>query len=325
MDPTTSVSQSLVLVPTVPVLPNVRPDMRELGDNWTGRRIKTQHHLPPGDVDADSTATTLFEGCALLTCPTRIAQVRDLMRQAYEDYTLRIPRPAALHVLVRLNVLTALARNAALLGFPPEGLCRDDFISPHNTRGSRIAGQPGADTACPGPLQPTDLQKTVLHHPWIDLFPFPPFRDNVLMGMAAGLVDDDELCADILEVQDEDLASKPSLIVWGKSSDAMSWEANPSFFRKWGFLVRGCPEIVEATNYWRAKRGETNVIFETHEDPRPISELMHVDDLPFPSVCPLTPVLDQILVYKKNSHNAGESDSSQIETDQHQTNTQHTQ
>ncbi|KAK7423500.1 CSG1/SUR1-like protein [Neonectria punicea] len=264
----------------VPVLPNVRPDMRELGDNWAGvfnpsrrkklqnrlnqrarrRRMKTQENPPTESTELLPTET--FEGCQLLTCPTRIAQARSMMRQAYEDYTLRVPRPAALHILIRLNVLTALARNASLMGFPPEGLCRDDFISPHNTRGPRLADQPDPDISCLGPLQPTALQKTVVHHPWIDLFPFPPFRDNVLVGMAAGLVDDDELCADILEVQDEDLASKPSLIVWGQSSDSMSWEANPSFFRKWGFLVRGCPEIVDATNYWRAKRGETKVIFE---------------------------------------------------------------
>ncbi|GJC87783.1 hypothetical protein ColLi_10621 [Colletotrichum liriopes] len=101
----------------------------------------------------------------------------------------------------------------------------------------------------------------IVHHPWIDLFPFPRLRDNVLLGVAAGLLDDDELCADILEVKDEDLSGRPSLIVWGEPSDWMAWEANEAFFRKWGFLARGCHEILRSTNHWRAKRGEKGIVF----------------------------------------------------------------
>lgn len=49
MDPIASVYQSLALM-RVPVLPNVRPGMRDLGDNWTGvsdptRRKKLQNRL----------------------------------------------------------------------------------------------------------------------------------------------------------------------------------------------------------------------------------------------------------------------------------------
>jgi hypothetical protein len=85
----------------------------------------------------------------------------------------------------------------------------------------------------------------------------------MLMHMEAGLVDDDELCADLLLVDDpRDLSSKPSLIVWGESWDSRAWEANPAFLRKWGFLLRGCSEILEGTNYWREKRGEEGLVFE---------------------------------------------------------------
>ncbi|GJC94823.1 hypothetical protein ColKHC_03649 [Colletotrichum higginsianum] len=68
--------------------------------------------------------------------------------------------------------------------------------------------------ATPSTLRPTSVQKAVIHHPWIDLFPFPRFRDNTLLAMAAGMVDDDELCRDILETTGEDLGARPSLIVW---------------------------------------------------------------------------------------------------------------
>jgi hypothetical protein len=32
------------------------------------------------------------------------------------------------------------------------------------------------------------------------------------------------------------------------------------FLRKWGWLVRDCPEIFEGTNYWRGMRGERQLV-----------------------------------------------------------------
>ncbi|EEU48916.1 uncharacterized protein NECHADRAFT_90484 [Fusarium vanettenii 77-13-4] len=208
----------------------------------------------------DDKIAALFQGCTLLTCPNRINQITCLIRQAYEDYSLQAPRPAYLPVLIRLNVLNALARNAISMGFPPEGLCRDEAISPYNANGPQLSNNPQPATSCPPALQPTSFQATVVHHPWIDLLPFPQLRDNMLTYMEAGLVDDEELCEDLLMVDDpRGLDSKPSLIVWGWSWDPQAWEANPAFLRKWGFLLRGCTEIIEGTNYWRGKRAEVDL------------------------------------------------------------------
>ncbi|KAE9579097.1 hypothetical protein CGMCC3_g4668 [Colletotrichum fructicola] len=263
-------------------------DVWEPADVWTGisdqnRRKKLQNKLnqrayrrrrkqPTVDRDdqhlslaapgEDSILPTLIGGCALIRCPQRLSIAQRRVKEVYEGYWLHAPRPSALHVLIRLRVLAALAHNAAAMGFPPQGLCRDDFISPYNLSGPLELEN--FDLTTPGreSLRPTDLQRRILHHPWIDLFPFPVFRDNVLLATASGLVDDDQLCADILEVKDEDLAGRPSLIVWGQSWDCMAWEANEAFFRKWGFLTRGCPEMLEATNYWRSRRGERRIIYE---------------------------------------------------------------
>ncbi|KAH6962729.1 hypothetical protein DER45DRAFT_624841 [Fusarium avenaceum] len=218
-----------------------------------------------GKVQSDTSGNlaALFEGCALLTCPRRIHQISSLIRQAYEDYSLHAPRPAYLQILIRLNVLNALARNAVCIELPPEGLCRNEAISPFSNNGPPLPNNPPTTTTCFSALKPTVLQKTVVHHPWIDLLPFPRLRDNMLMHMEAGLVDDDELCEDLLVVDDpRDLNTKPSLIVWGESWDSRAWEANPAFLRKWGFLLRGCSEIIEGTNHWREKRGEKGFVFE---------------------------------------------------------------
>lgn len=202
-----------------------------------------------------------------MTSPFKAARVRDSIRQAYHDHMLHAPRPESLQMLIRLNLLNAIARNAIRMGFLVEGLCRDEYISPFNSYGPYLPGSTSALAPfCPASLQPTALQRTVRHHPWLDLFPFPAFRDNILRVLDAGLFDDDELCVDVLEVWCEDVESRPSLMIWGESWDAHAWEASPSFLRKWGWLLEDCPEIFEATNYWREKRGQKRLVYPNQED-----------------------------------------------------------
>ncbi|KAK3934274.1 hypothetical protein QBC46DRAFT_400251 [Diplogelasinospora grovesii] len=218
--------------------------------------MQIQQYPDNSPTSAGSRNTTPPDGPLLLTCPRRRAHAHDLLRQAYEDYSLSAPRPSHLPVLIRLNVLNALACNAVSMGFPPEGLCRDEFISPYSEQGPPNPHSPVPRTSCPKTLLPTAAQRTISHHPWIDLFPFPRFRDNALHGVAAGVFDEDELCGDILDVNAPDTGAKAALITWGEPSDFRGWEASVEFLRKWGWLFRGCPELIEATNYWRAKRGE---------------------------------------------------------------------
>jgi hypothetical protein len=129
-------------------------------------------------------------------------------------------------------------------------MCIEEAISPFN-----INGPCSADYNPPKSLEPTEVQKTVLHHPWLDIFPFPKFRDNVILAADAELLDDGELCEDVSEINWENV-EKPSLIGWGDSSVPDSWEASPWFLRKWGWLLQGCPELIETTNRWRQSRGE---------------------------------------------------------------------
>lgn len=184
----------------------------------------------------------------------------NFVRRAYEEYTLNAPRLSALPLLTRINVLNAFADNAKRLGIPADGLCRDDIISPFNLLGPYSLMEPQwACSGVPTVLQPTPLQRAVIHHPWIDLFPFPTMRDSMLRLMALGSLQDDEFCLDILELSDGDLRTRPAMLVWGDPSNCSSWEVNSAFLRKWGFLIENCPAIMESTNYWRAMRGEERV------------------------------------------------------------------
>lgn len=166
------------------------------------------------------------------------------------------PKLADLPVVTRLNAFDALARNSTILHISPDLLGSDDGNSPFLMQGPP---QPNADAAgspnFPSHLAPTALQKRVTHHPWLDLFPIPNMRDNILRGLEAGLLDEDELSDGLVcDLLNLEATSAASLVIWGDSWDIAGWEFSPAFFVKWAPLLRGCGEVLRATNYWRERR-----------------------------------------------------------------------
>ncbi|KAF3360540.1 hypothetical protein VdG1_01500 [Verticillium dahliae VDG1] len=173
-----------------------------------------------------------FQGHLLPPCPRKSASIQALILDTFQDYSLNAPRPSQLQLLIRLNVLDGLARNAEALGFPVKGLCADEFISPFNYQnGHRPSSQPS---------HPESLRT----------------------------IDEDELCSDLLNVEDTNWSDveKPSLILWGEPWDIKGWEASAAFLRKWGWITQGCPELIEGTNYWRRIRGEQGIVFDVSDD-----------------------------------------------------------
>ena len=187
-----------------------------------------------------------------MKCTPVSEQVLSFLRSAYLNWSLGRPIPHDMPSVTRLNALNALMRNAAILQIPVEFLETDDFNSPFNLYGP----VQNNSLSLPSDLCPTTCQRSVTHHSWLDLFPFPGLRDNILRGIEAGAYDEDylcqELCCDLLNSEAEDVAG---VVIWGDSWDAKGWEFSMKFFMKWGVLFQGCPEILEATNCWRGKRG----------------------------------------------------------------------
>ncbi|KAG8670388.1 hypothetical protein FPOAC1_009797 [Fusarium poae] len=169
----------------------------------------------------------IIETCEIFESPDISQRVFALASMAYLDYVMNAPRISQLPILITLNVNIAIAKNATLMGFDRERMCMDEAISPFNQNGPwpSFYNPPKA-------LEPTSVQKTVLHHPWLDIFPFPKFRDNAILAADAALLDDGELCEDIAEVNLMN-TERPSLIVWGDASIPHSWEASPLFLWKW--------------------------------------------------------------------------------------------
>lgn len=181
--------------------------------------------------------------------------MRRFADHAYASYMQGTPALAHLPLLVKYNVSTALRRNADILGVTAEYL-QWEGVSPFVKQGPTLGiTSPQKSIDWPLSLHPTQLQCSIEHHPWVDVFPWPRLRDNMLQAFEhPEICDEDELCRDCVEYEVHN--SQPVLVVWGDAWDPNSWEVTPGFLRKWGWLFSGCEDFLEATNYWRAKRAE---------------------------------------------------------------------
>ena len=174
--------------------------------------------------------------------------------KAHQDYILGSPRVDQLLTLIQFNVFRALLSNTLALAWTLEWLECSDPISPWNNLPSN-----GNPPLCPEALRPTLIQRTIKHHPWIDLWPIPQMRDNLLL--AGDEYDEDRLCNDLVEF-DGVTNEQTGLVVWNQPWDPMGWEVSETFLGNWGWTIRGCVELQESTNYWRLRRGEKPLVFD---------------------------------------------------------------
>jgi Domain of unknown function (DUF3425) len=160
--------------------------------------------------------------------------------------------------LVQYNVYRALLTNMTILSLPRLFSCEVP------TSDIAVCSSPlDIPERIPPALIPTSLQRSVRHEPWIDLFPLPALRDNIIRLW--GSFDLCEISDDVLgTMYDDELTGhgeRNGLVVWGDPWDVNSWEVMEGFVSKWGRLLSGCHELMHTTNRWRATRGETPLSF----------------------------------------------------------------
>ncbi|KAL3475995.1 hypothetical protein BJX99DRAFT_270806 [Aspergillus californicus] len=184
--------------------------------------------------------------------------------------------------VTRLNVLRALNSNLQLLGYSPCDV-HDDAQSrftinnpPQRERCPRIC-----EEVLPPALRPTIIQRTVPHHPWLDLIPFPQMRDTLIL--AQDWIDDEQLCHDMCghraaeaKTGFRDLGMRKAIgetgmLVWQDPWDPSGWEVTETFVRLWGWTLYGCWDLVDSTNAWRARRGEGPLSFDGSGGRGPVS------------------------------------------------------
>jgi len=151
-----------------------------------------------------------------------------------------------------------------MLGLDPDRM-NEDLESPWIVPDSGLKSE-----NMPEPMRPTRIQSCTPHHPEADIFPFPEYRDNMIL--AGNEVDDMELCMDVLygvdpgeSERNHGMASvygRTGLIVWSDPWMPTSWEVEEGFARKWRRLVGNCAGLIESTNYWRKSRGERPLVLD---------------------------------------------------------------
>ncbi|KAL2845919.1 hypothetical protein BJY01DRAFT_263423 [Aspergillus pseudoustus] len=225
------------------------------------RQRKLNHGAKEGATEGVSHAGERTINNEQLTSATA-RQRRDILDcfalDAMRNYLTNQPDTDQLMGVIQLNTINAMTSNARALKLQVDWLiCH--AISPFGFIGPMKPADIVSSSAGPTSLIPTELQLSTLHHPWIDLFPLARMRDNLLAATCVFdiLTDDEEeqLWADLVEWGGNGTEGA-GLIVWGEPSDPRNWEATVPFLKRWGWLLQGCGEIVEATNYWRQIRGE---------------------------------------------------------------------
>lgn len=157
--------------------------------------------------------------------------------------------------LMQYNVLRATMTNLAILSLLdalPIECCAARHL---------ITLLPTPDSIPPS-FQPTPLQLAIPHDFWIDALPIREMRDNLIR--LQGEYDQDELCLDLCGGLYEgfDEIEIRGILVWGDPWRADGWEVTEGFVRKWGFILKGCGSLIDATNRWRMARGEERLVFE---------------------------------------------------------------
>jgi len=153
--------------------------------------------------------------------------------------------------LIEFNVYRAFLTNMSLLGKMPA--CKS----------APRVGTSLAPFEFPPSLHPTAVQLKTPHPSWMDMFPLPALRDNLILSQ--GFFDEKDMCMDMLgglfyaRCGNE----KKGLIIWREPWDVNGWEVTDGFAVKWGFLLKGCDGLLEATNRWRDVRGEERLFLKS--------------------------------------------------------------
>jgi hypothetical protein len=169
--------------------------------------------------------------------------------------------PDHLITLLQFNTIRALVTNRTLISgilTTPQD-CYEEV--------THVIPYPSHPQLVPPALLPTALQQTVPHGDWIDLFPSPEGRDRLILAVAAGSFDEDELWADCIgglyegfpdaeHVDGDAGVERRGMIVWSPPWDIRGWEMTKGFLEKWGWLFGDLPGAMEGTNHWRRERGE---------------------------------------------------------------------
>jgi hypothetical protein len=187
-------------------------------------------------------------------------------------YTLKLgwhigcsPSNDHLLCIMQFNVMRALGTISSIIGLSTANLtddaCESPFYDSKFARSCHHSVNNKSLTRLPPSLKPTDLQRSIPHHPWFDILPFPEMRDNLLrleldtdVVASSSRYNADSLCHWMVGL--DATQKEGGLVVWGDPCDIASWEVTAEFYRQWGWTLGRCVDLFKSTNSWRERRGE---------------------------------------------------------------------
>lgn len=176
--------------------------------------------------------------------------------QFARSYSQGEPNADHLLALTKFNVFQAFIQNAMLLGWSENGMA-ETMVSNFGMAPQLDLQIPYEARHLPPSLQATEIQRTKSHSPWIDCFPMLRVRDNLIEAGRGW--NEEELFYDIMGFWVESELDV-GLLVWGEPWNVSNWEITEAFLKKWYWVVRACPELMDSTNSWRSRRGDTLIL-----------------------------------------------------------------
>ncbi|KAH7082302.1 hypothetical protein FB567DRAFT_530978 [Paraphoma chrysanthemicola] len=174
--------------------------------------------------------------------------------------------PDHLITLVQFNALRGSLANRQLLD---AAMSVDAYTTPSvGPTGLHVLPKltNGALEILPRSLHPTETQRTISHPHWVDIIPHPNIRDNLIN--AIGNFDEHLLWSEIVGGLFLGFESKSSqmthgAVMWDTPWYWEGWELGESVVLNWAWALKGCDDVLLATNYWREKRGEKRLVIKS--------------------------------------------------------------
>lgn len=235
--------------------------------DWIARVVATV-----GNVSMRAALAAGFQVITSLKAPDTPPVSTQVEKQMSEIYLAGTDLYSTNITLGAISYLSAMMAIMSHLGIPPKDFFYEEAVSPFVTLPRQTsmgiegtmdeaeeATRPDCRHVKPN-LMPTAVQRTFIHHPCYDAFPWPAFRSKIIVAVSTDPphIDKEELCLDLLH---------GGIRCWGSTTtslhgrgdgvpwDARSWEVAPWLFEKWEMLTDGRNgEMWRNSSWWRSMR-----------------------------------------------------------------------
>ncbi|KAJ5772360.1 hypothetical protein N7520_002889 [Penicillium odoratum] len=182
----------LTVMDTSQEIAQSNPNPDEAIDNWTGITDLAERRRRQNRINQRAYRQRRRQADKAIPPKSKVTSQSSTI---FERYPLGDPLSDHLMTLTRVNVFRAYGLNLESIGLNLDDMT-DDAISPFNLASGPEVLLSHDNVETPLSLRPTKIQRTVPHHPWLDFFPLPKMRDNLIE--AGDDWDDCELCNDIM-------------------------------------------------------------------------------------------------------------------------------